>query len=217
LALLIHNHLSQEIGLGVWKVEEDDRFFEERLSIFPEEKLELAQLKGRKRTEWLSSRHLLHVLSNVTDRYSCLKDEYGKPFLQGFDRSISLSHSSEYTAALIADMPCGIDVQVIVPKISRIVSKFIRTDEFEFIPATANDILYYHTIWGAKESMYKAYGKKSLDFKKDMQVFSFNILNDKFTLKGKVSKGDFLAYYQIHCQIIHSIILVYAIQEPFSI
>lgn len=215
MALLTHKDVDSQTVLGIWKVEENDHFFENGLHLFSEEQQELALLKGRKRTEWLSSRYLLHQLSNVTDRYPCLKDAFGKPYLQHYDRYISLSHSSEYTAALISDHPCGIDVQVIVPKISRIVSKFVREDEFAFIPETSNDILYYHAVWGAKESMYKAYGRKGLDFKKEMQVTHFEILKDSFSFTGKVSKDHFYGQYQIHCQIINSIILVYAIQESF--
>lgn len=213
MALLTYKEVDSQTVLGIWKVEESDHFFEGDLHLFAEEQRELSLLKGRKRTEWLSSRYLLHKLSKATDRHPCLKDDFGKPYLQYFERFISLSHSSEYTAALIADRVCGIDVQVIVPKISRIVSKFIRDDEFAFIPDTSNDILYYHAVWGAKESMYKAYGKRGLDFKKDMRVLDFEILKDDFSFTGKVSKDHIDDHYQIFCQIINSIILVYAIQK----
>jgi 4'-phosphopantetheinyl transferase len=213
LALITYKNESFNTVIGIWKVEEDDQFFQNGLYLFFEELQELSVLKGRKRTEWLSSRYLLHQLSNVTDRYPCLKDPFGKPYFKDYNRFISLSHSSEYTAAMISDSPCGIDVQVIVPKISRIVSKFIRDDEFAFIPETANDILYYHAIWGAKEAMYKAYGKRGLDFKNDMKVSSFEIQQVNFNFTGNVTKGNFNENYQIYAQNFNSIILVYAVQE----
>jgi 4'-phosphopantetheinyl transferase len=211
--LITYKNESLQAVLGIWKVEEDDQFFENNLNLFAEEQHELSLLKGRKKTEWLSSRYLLHYLSNATDRHPCLKDMFGKPYLKNYSRFISLSHSSEYTAAIIADSPCGVDIQLIVPKISRIVSKFIREDEFTYIPESGDEILYYHAIWGAKEAMYKAYGKKGLDFKKDMKVSSFEIRNDKFCFAGQVTKGDFKEKYIIHSQIFNSIIFVYAIQD----
>ena len=80
MALITHKDLDSQSVLRIWKVEESDHFFESGLHLFEEEQQELAILKGRKRSEWLSSRYLLHQLSNVTDRYPCLKDTFGKPY-----------------------------------------------------------------------------------------------------------------------------------------
>ena len=78
LALLTHKDVTSQTVLGIWKVEENDHFFQNGLQLFGEKQQEMALLKGRKRTEWLSSRYLLHQLSDVTDRYPCLKDAFGK-------------------------------------------------------------------------------------------------------------------------------------------
>ena len=40
---------------------------------------------------------------------------------------------------------------------------------------TENEIPYLLAIWSAKEAMYKAFGKKEVDFQKHMQILPFEI------------------------------------------
>jgi 4'-phosphopantetheinyl transferase len=204
--------LTPEGVVGVWKNEEEDIFFAERLSLFPEEEEEVSILKNRKKTEWLSSRHLLHLLSERSQRGACLKDKYGKPYLQNSSYHISMSHTADYTAVIGSPISVGVDIQVIVPKIERIAPKFVSPKE-SFANVQTNHLETLHAIWGAKESMYKAYGRRELDFKGHMEVHPFTYDPDGFTFSGLVKKDNFFEKYSLFCHPFEQLILVYAIQQ----
>ncbi|MBK8627498.1 MAG: 4'-phosphopantetheinyl transferase superfamily protein [Saprospiraceae bacterium] len=212
MSLILQSKIEPEGVFGIWRVTEDDAFFLQNLDLYSIEIEELKLLKARKRTEWLSSRYLLHLLSERSIRGACLKDEYGKPYLENSSYHISISHSSDYTAVIGSIRLVGIDIQVIVPKILRIASKFINDNEWKYIPTT-DAMLYFHVVWGAKEAMYKAYGKKQLDFKKDMEVKPFIFNANGFFFEGSLIKGDTVQNFSLFCRQIDQIILVYALEN----
>jgi phosphopantetheinyl transferase len=197
--------------LGVWKITEHDDYFLDRLHLFPEENEELAVLSSRKRTEWLASRYLLHELSGQLDRTPCLKDEYGKPYLLDSEFYISMSHSDDRVAVMASKRSCGIDIQILVEKISRIAGKFCSMQEMAFIEEDRT-IEYLHFIWGAKECMYKSYGKRNINLKGDMEVFPFLIDKEHIILTdGRLSLPDYNHNYTIHGKFQDGFALVYAI------
>ncbi|MBK8668950.1 MAG: 4'-phosphopantetheinyl transferase superfamily protein [Saprospiraceae bacterium] len=151
-------------------------------------------------------------MSERVIRGACLKDQYGKPYLKDSDYHISISHSSEYTAVIAAPVSVGVDIQVIVPKINRIAPRFVRDDEFINIPEDEHTH-YFHAIWGAKESMYKSYGKKELDFKTHMKVSAFTYVKEGCFFEGEIIKGHYYQKYLLFCKQIQNLILVYALEQ----
>lgn len=212
MGLIFRESIVDNGVVGVWKTTEDDAFFENSMDFYTEELEELTLLKARKRSEWLSSRYLLHLLSERDIRGACLKDEYGKPYLKNSEYHISVSHSDDYTAVIGSPVVCGIDIQKIVSKIGRIARRFISDEEWEYIPE-ADALLYYHVLWGAKEAMYKCYGKKSLIFKENILVKPFNFCSEGFFLEGKVIKDNYNENYTLFCRQIDQLVLVYALQN----
>jgi len=157
------------IQIGLWKILEDESYFLNRMQLSAVERDQLSTIKGQRRVHWLASRYLLHLITRVDDRrWNCLKDEFGKPYLEDTDYHISFSHSNELVAVAIGPDKNGIDIQLVVEKIESISHKFIDVDEN--IPEPRLEGL--HVIWGAKEAAYKAYGKKKLDFKTHMKFES---------------------------------------------
>lgn len=212
MPLIYQEHIAHGGVFGIWEVTEGDDFFEDRIPLFSKEKEELSILKARKKTEWLSSRYLLHILSEREIRGACLKDEYGKPYLENSEYHISISHSGKYTAVIGTPAICGIDIQVWVPKIYRIAERFIGVEELRNIPDDLK-LEYYHTLWGAKESMYKCWGKKGLFFRENMHVHPFKYEENGFFFKGNISKNIFFGDYTLFCRRFDQLILVYALQE----
>jgi len=103
------------------------------------------------------------------------KDTYGKPFIKNNKSFISFSHSGDYAAAIVnKESSVGIDIQLRKDKIVRLAQKFCSEDELEYINA-ANQIDYLHIIWGAKEAMFKQYGKGEVLFKEHIFVHPFQI------------------------------------------
>lgn len=184
---------SDETRLVIWKVTESLDFFKENLNLGFEETKFLSSLNSKREKEWMASRFLIQDICEIDMKTQLRKDQYGKPYLVQKDVHISISHSHEYSVLVISPLIVGVDIQLELNKITRIGPKFVNEEERAFINSM-NEVDYLHTIWGAKESMYKAYGRKSVDFKIDMMVESFEYDDQGFEFKGHLTKEKIYNY-----------------------
>jgi phosphopantetheinyl transferase len=196
--------------LGIWALEEEESFFLERLDLFPEERAQISQMKGRRRLEWMAGRYLLHYMSGREIRGACLKDEYGKPHLENSPFQISISHSHKRIAVLAAPGAAGVDIQFFVEKIERIAYRFMREEESESLQPGSR-LEHLHAYWGAKEALYKAYGRRQLDFLSNLCItpFEFSALGGQTT--GWIQKDQFRQNFEIYYQLQGDYILVWAL------
>lgn len=212
MPLFSHRYLQPEGELGLWKIEESEVFFLEQLLLTKEEENYIAAMRGHRRLEWLAGRWLLHQMSGRTLRGKCIKDEFGKPYLEGSLYQISISHSREMASVIAAPRSVGVDIQKLVEKIERIAHKYMRPEEMASLdPATR--IEHLHVYWGAKESLYKAYGRKKLEFIEHIRIDPFSYDLDKGTCTGVVKKGDFESFFKLYYEKIEDFILVYALED----
>ncbi|MEO1626678.1 MAG: 4'-phosphopantetheinyl transferase superfamily protein, partial [Bacteroidota bacterium] len=208
-----HRYLQQGGELGLWKIEEPEAYFLERMQLTEVEQQQLGPIQGHRRLEWLAGRWLLHIMSGRDIRGACLKDEYGKPYLENSAFDISISHSRELAAVMAAARPVGIDIQKIVSKIERIAHKFMRTEEMDSLELPSR-IVHLHVYWGAKEALYKAYGRKKLEFKEHILIQPFEFDPNGGTVEGRVEYGDFKASYQLGYEIVGAeFVLVYGKEQ----
>jgi phosphopantetheinyl transferase len=152
-------------------------------------------------------------MSSRNERAEILKDEFGKPYIADSDHFISFSHSHGMSAAITSTKVVGIDIQYIVPKITRIAPRFVAKHENDQIEQhhSSFHLDLYHIIWGAKESLYKAYGKRSLDFKTDMSLTGLTWSETHFCqFRGTINKGDYRASFKLEAKKLNNHILVYA-------
>lgn len=201
MPLLLTTHPFEHARFGIWQIAEDEAYFREDLPLQPEEETDLARYKGIRRLEWLAGRWLLHKLTGLPERLPLGKNAFAKPFfLDQPELHCSLSHSHGIVGALLADRICGCDLQVLVNKMPRLAPKFLHESEDRFIrqfdPAAQFDLM--HVFWTAKESLYKAYGLKELDFRADMRVEPFEWTGDGAKAAGHIRKGDFDQAYRLH-------------------
>jgi 4'-phosphopantetheinyl transferase len=160
-----------EIRVGFWKITES---VESLLQMYG----------GISRDENLSAmapsrlRHSLAVRLLLDQFYPneiVVKDAFGKPHLQNNHHFISWSHSGSYAVVVACEThSVGIDIETVSNKILRIEGKFCNAQDKTCIKKT-NHSESLLLIWAAKESLYKLYGKKEVDFKKDMTVEAFSI------------------------------------------
>ncbi len=212
MPLLFHRYLQPEGELGLWRIEESEDFFLDQLKLAAEEQAQVAQLKGHRRLEWLAGRWLLHLMSGREQRGACLKDEHGKPYLSESLFDISISHSREMASVMAAPRAVGVDIQRIVGKIELIAHKFMRDPEMESLePATRLEHL--HVYWGAKEALYKAYGRRQLDFKKHIFIEPFDYDVSLGKCQGYVEKEDYHQEFSLTYERIEDYILVAGIEE----
>lgn len=108
-----------------------------------------------------------------------LKDEYGKPFIKGSDKYISISHSNDYAVCAVSDSPVGIDIEIKREINLNTTRKFCNDTELAYITANDSQNRFFE-IWTAKEAAYKLIGGKeksliNIDvFKYDRKYFNFS-------------------------------------------
>ena len=210
VALLETRHLENDVALAIWKIEETDDYFLRLLNLTIEERSEIAQMKGRRKTEWLASRWLWNILTKDDQHGPLVKDVYGKPYILESCWHMSISHTHEYTSVIAAPFLVGIDIQIKVDKITRLAEKFLADEELEQVNLSASPIDHLHVYWGAKESLYKAYGRRALDFKSHLLIKSFNL--EQGVTRGFLNK-DYSKEFEIRFEIRKNIVLVYALER----
>jgi len=213
MPILFIESRESKINLGVWKIEEDEEFFSSELT--DSMRLALGEMKGRRRIEYLASRHLLRNLLGAETEVMLSKDEFGKPYLEDQPQTfVSLSHTRGYAAAVVGSQPVGIDIQVPVAKITRIAHKFIAPREYgdSLDQLTLEEM---HLYWGAKESMFKIYGRKQMDFCQDLFVSQLDLASGKGI--GEVQKADFKRQVALTFQVTDDFILVTGVLNPPTI
>jgi len=84
----------------------------------------------------------------------------------------------------------------------------MRLDELESLIEKTR-IEHLHVYWGAKEALYKAYGRKKIDFKEHLHVkpFQYNLRSGRTT--AKIEKGDLKMNFKVYYKKIKSYILVW--------
>ncbi|MCS6928393.1 MAG: 4'-phosphopantetheinyl transferase superfamily protein [Saprospiraceae bacterium] len=191
----------QQPLFGVWHILEEEAFFRERLLLTAAEEAELAQYKDLRRREWLAVRYLLHLLTGNGERWPLSKDAFSKPFFLGHNHLYcSLSHSKGLVGALLADVPAGCDLQVLTDKMPRLAWRFLHEEEFSFLRSFAADVQFdlQHVFWTAKESLYKAYGLKAVDFRRHLRLEPFDWEAGSGETTGWVCKQMPYQPYQIY-------------------
>jgi phosphopantetheinyl transferase (holo-ACP synthase) len=106
------------------------------------------------------------------NRIEIHKDENNKPtlYIDHEKYFISISHSYEYVGIMFSKThEIGFDIEKIDDRIHRVSHKFLNENEQKFAESKLSKTL----IWSAKESVYKWYGKKELDFKDNMEMIEF--------------------------------------------
>lgn len=158
------------------------------------------------RKAFLSIRHLLKEFG-YSD-FDLIYDKNGKPHLKD-GREISITHSFQFTAVIVSDKKVGVDVEKQRPKIQKIASKFTPIEEYKQLGE--KDLIRKLTIvWGAKEALYKLYGKQGLLFLHDIFVFDFDF--NAFTTSATVTYEGQKTNYLLHFFDVENFICVYAIE-----
>ncbi len=196
--------------LGLWHITEDEEYFIKKLPLTEADQAELKPLRGRRRIEWLAARYLVQVMTGWA--YSLVKDVFGKPHLSGSDYHVSVSHSKDYTAAIIAPEVVGIDIQYLTPKLETVAWRVLNESKFKNLNEEKR-LEHLHVYWGAKEALYKAYGQKDLHFKENILIQPFHYLEDDGYSHGMVKKDGKEKTFHIYYKKIEHYILVYAIEK----
>ncbi len=137
-------------------------------------------------------------------------DEKGKPFLTNESKHISISHSHDKLAIIVNEKEAtGIDIELIRDKVLKIKHKFLSQSELADSNDNIEKLLIY---WAAKETLYKIYGLKEVDFIEHLFVKPFTKHN-LGTIIGEIKLPNFTESFDLNYQILEDYVLVYALNK----
>ena len=191
MPLIFKENLLENDLWGIWEIKEEEDWFFNQWQLSPEENHHFNKLKGRKRLEYVSARHLVHILTGLDHRNPIHTDLTGKPiFLWDPTLHLSISHSHQYAAAILSKTSkVGIDIQLIVPQMRKVAKRVFSSTELSFA-SSENELEMLHILWGIKEAVYKAFGLGGIDFKNQISVQSFIYQYPKGSFKAGLTKEN---------------------------
>lgn len=132
---------------------------------------------------------------------------HNKPFLVNRTDHISISHSYDKLVIILNKKEnTGIDIELVKDTVIKIQQKFLNDNERLLANNNVEKLISY---WAAKEVLYKIYGLKNLDFKKNLFIDDV----DASTFFGTIEFDDYRKKYTLKKEKIENYILVYAINE----
>jgi len=212
--LAIIKEINKDAGtrVAVCSFTEEEEFYIDALEIPQKDQAALQEMNDRRKQEILTSRFLVQHLMGRNIWTAFKKDVHGKPYIADTSLYISLSHSNERSAAILSEKQVGIDLQKHVEKIERIQNKFLNPLELLGIQNAEKDARL-HLYWGAKECMFKAYGKKEVDFRKHLFVDYIDAPKESGFFSSKMQKHDFNTSYTMYYEKQDDYYLVYGIPD----
>ena len=191
----------------IWKIEESFNELNANVFLSDKSQIRLDSMKSELHQRgFLSVRHLLKEAGySDTD---LIYDEFGKPHLKD-GKHISITHSFTFSGIIISeDVPVGIDIEKQRDKILKIAPKFTPFEEYKTIANVDALISKLTIVWGAKESLYKIYGKKKLLFLHHIYIEDFKFANEKTS--GEIRFDGEVSSYTIHFLEFEGFTCVYA-------
>jgi phosphopantetheinyl transferase len=192
----------------IWKIEESFNELHTNGILTDENQIRLDGMKSELHQRgFLSVRHLLKEVG-YSDK-DLIYDAFGKPHLKD-GKYISITHSFTFSGIIISEnTPVGIDIEKQRDKITKIAHKFTPFEEYKTIANHDALVSKLTIVWGAKESLYKIYGKKKLLFLHHIYIEDFKFSDHKTT--GEIRYEGEHSKYAIHFLEFDGFTCVYAL------
>ncbi len=185
MPLLLQKNSDPHTRIGLWKIEEDELFFLQKVQ------LQQTIHHPHKRLQHLAGRYLLSLLFPHFPYDELKLDEAGKPYLSSGEYQFSISHCGDFAAVIISTQnQCGIDIELYSAKTEKVKHKYLNNDELAQVAELQKqygnrlaDYQLYTLCWCAKEAVYKWWGNGKIDFKKNILIKDINIELQQITVR----------------------------------
>ncbi len=201
MPLLLNKKIDEYSAYTVWNIQET---FLELPYLSPESFP--VDLNPVRQAEWIVGRILVKSLCNSfgISYKGISKHDEGKPYLNDNCAHISISHSFPIAAAMIhLKKPCGIDMERPREKHQYVQDKFLHTSEQKY----RDNLNKLCTIWGAKEVVYKIFGRKFVSLKDEIKI---EFKSDNLIL-GKILKPGYGDTHEIHYEWVKDYLLAFGV------
>jgi phosphopantetheinyl transferase len=199
--------INDSTNVLIWKIQENYADLSDGISLTSANKTRVDSMKSELHQRgFLSIRHLLKEVGLADSDLNY--DEFGKPHLKN-GKFISITHSFTFSGIIVSDVPVGIDIEMQRDKILKIAHKFTPFQEYKTIANHDALISKLTIVWGAKESLYKIYGKKKLRFLEHIYIEDFKFENEKTI--GEIRFENETQTYNVHFLEFDGFTCVYAL------
>ncbi len=199
MPVFFQHQINENTRLGVWKIEETEEFFKGNVPLHRE------VTHPHKRLQHLAGRFLLQYLFPDFPYQLIEIADTRKPFLPAEEYHFSISHCGDYAAAIVSkNKRVGIDIEIPVEKIGRIMYKYLSAKEheiFNLVPGAENDSTVMNfdeptLLWSSKEAVYKWYGNGGVDFRKEIQLLKQQQGNETIDCFFSKNETDLIVNYR---------------------
>ncbi len=167
MALFYAQTIDQTTKLAIWKIEEPEVFFLEKVPLSRE------ITHPAKRLQHLAGRFLLQYLFPDFPIRLIQIAHTRKPYLPEDPFHFSISHCGQYAAAIVSTQKrVGIDIEHPTARILKVIGKFLTEAERSLItPHNTDQLVKMGTLfWSVKEAMFKWYSHGEIDFKEHLVI-----------------------------------------------
>ncbi len=197
MPVFFQHQINENTRLGVWKIEESEEFFKGNVPLHRD------VTHPHKRLQHLVGRFLLQFLFPAFPYELIQIADTRKPFLANEQFHFSISHCGDYAAAIVSrNNRVGIDVELVTPKVMKILPKFLSQEEQQLLQ---NDQTNERATlcWSAKEAVFKWHGDGGVDFRRHIQLQQISTADE--TVKGLFIKTN--QQFSVHFRQFDSLIL----------
>jgi len=214
MPFVIQSSVAKNVILGVWRIDESVIQLKSILNPGMEDSRYFETLKSDlRRKQWLSYRIAINHLT-FPEKGELIYDEFGKPQFKDQPWQLSVSHSGNYAAVIIGkEKRVGIDIEILKPRVERIANRFLSEEELSSV-GNENRLEKLYVYWGAKESLYKLYGKPEIDFRSNIIVEPFIYLCTGIgQCRAILKTGEMCREFCIYYRTISDYLLVYTLER----
>ena len=210
MPLVYQQNINPYTKLGVWHIEEEEDFFNEKMMLPGKIR------NDHKRLQHLAGRYLLTELYPDFPVELIKVADTNKPFLTDEVYHFSISHCGNYAAVIISSTHrVGIDIEIISEKAKKVKHKFLSEDEQIMIKKTFNneysESSLFTLLWSIKETMFKWNGLANIDFKKHLKIHQIEqSQKNEFVARCAVSKSPF-SYLKVNGLIFYDNLLTWTL------
>lgn len=209
MPLFYQQHINQYTQIAIWKIEEDENFFLQKVA--PQREIK----NLHKRLQHLAARYLLQYLYSdfPIDRVEVATN--GKPYLPDCEYHFSISHSKKYAAVIVSTIKnVAIDIEMLDNKVENILHKFLSESEKQKMIETITNRGFEHLLtllWSSKETMFKFYAKGNVDFKTMLRI-DIDSLNEA-SINALIDIDKTKISLNIYYKILNEICITYAVES----
>lgn len=204
--------INEDTKILIWYIREDSQFFESHLrELYGQPYPWLAMADKRKR-EFLATRYLIQLgLPPGQSVAHLTKNENGSPRLSETPYCFGISHTSEYVSCVISTHQAGCDIERFQERILRLSDRFMTPSD----QIWANDdhrLAKTHLIWGIKESAFKTWGRKRIDWKRHIRIDPIEWDPDKGHFTGTIGNDSGLLHFYGEYEYFPQFLFVWSIE-----